>query len=137
VALAIMSFLGIRKDRIPTASALFGAAAIQTLFGLLALLFFSGSVRFDWLDRVSIFGGLVFIPLGIIAHWFPRSAALIGVGFYTTFLAAQASRSFDLLMSAYPFKIPVVLLLLVALMCALRRPSVPPLLPPGERPETV
>ena len=127
------TFLGIRKDRIPTASALFGAAAIQMVFGLLALVFFSGSVQFDWLDRVSIFGGVVFIPLGIIAHWFPRSAALAGAGFYTAFLAAQASRSFSLLMSAYPFKIPVVILLLVALVCALRRPSVPPLLSAEDR----
>ncbi len=122
--------IGIRKDKNPTASALFGVAAIQGMVGVLGWYLHSGS--FGWLDWVITFSSAIYIALGIAARWVRLPVALIGVGLYAAFLAFQALRSVGLLMSGFIFKIPVVVLLLVAVVFALRRSSAPPPLPAGE-----
>src|SRR5881396_2996682 len=113
--------IGIRKDNNPTASALFGVAAIQGMVGV-----------FGWLDWVITFSAAIYIALGIAARWVRLPAALIGVGLYAAFLAFQALRSVGLLMSGFIFKIPVVVLLLIAVVFALRRSSAARPLPAGE-----
>lgn len=115
---------GIRKDKNVTASALFGVAAIQILIGAIGYFLYSGEMGL--LDRIISFSGLIFIALGIAARWIRLPAALIGAALYAAFLLFQASRSMDLLMSGLIFKIPIVVLLVVAVVFALRRPPVQP-----------
>jgi len=111
---------GIRKDKNVTASALFGVAAIQILVGALGYFLYSGEMGL--LDRIISFSGVFYIALGIAARWVRLPAAVIGAVLYAAFLAFQASRSMDLLMAGLIFKIPVVILLIVAVVFALRRP---------------
>jgi hypothetical protein len=111
---------GIRKDKNVTASALFGVAAIQILIGAIGYFVYSGEMGL--LDRIISFSGVFYIALGIAARWTRLPAALIGAVLYAAFLAFQASRSMDLLMAGLIFKIPVVILLIVAVEFALRRP---------------
>jgi hypothetical protein len=111
---------GIRKDKNVTASALFGVAAIQILIGAIGYFVYSGEMGL--LDRVISFSGVFYIALGIAARWVRLPAALIGAVLYAAFLAFQASRSMDLLMAGLIFKIPVVILLIVAVVFALKRP---------------
>jgi hypothetical protein len=89
---------GIRKDKNVTASALFGVAAIQIVTGAIGYFVYSGEMGL--LDRIISFGAVL----------------------YAAFLAFQASRSMDLLMTGLIFKIPVVILLIVAVVFVLRRP---------------
>jgi len=110
----------IRKDKNPTASALFGTAAIQILVAAIGYFVYSGEM--GSLDRVISWSGLFYIALGIAARWLRLPAALIGAVLYAAFLGFQASRSMDLLMSGLIFKIPVVILLIVAVVFAVRRP---------------
>jgi hypothetical protein len=111
---------GIHKDKNVTASALFGVAAIQILVGALGYFLYSGEMGL--LDRIISFSGVFYIALGIAARWVRVPAAVIGAILYAAFLAFQASRSMDLLMAGLIFKIPVVILLIVAVVFALRRP---------------
>lgn len=111
---------GIRKDKNVTASALFGVAAVQILVGGIGFFLYSGEMGL--LDRIISFSGLFYIALGIAARWVRLPAAAIGAVLYAAFLAFQASRSMDLLMTGLIFKIPVVILLIVAVVFALRRP---------------
>ncbi len=111
---------GIRKDKNVTASALFGVAALQILVGGLGFFLYSGEMGL--LDRIISFSGVFYIALGIAARWVRLPAAVIGAVLYAAFLAFQASRSMDLLMTGLIFKIPVVILLVVAVVFALRRP---------------
>jgi hypothetical protein len=111
---------GIRKDKNVTVSALLGVAAIQILLGAIGYFVHSGEMGL--LDRVISFSGVFYIALGIAARWVRLPAALIGAVLYAAFLALQASRSMDLLMAGLIFKIPVVILLIVAVVFALRRP---------------
>jgi hypothetical protein len=111
---------GIRADKNVTASALFGVAAIQIILGLLG--WFMYSAEFGWLDWVITFSGAIYIALGIAARWARFPATIIGAVLYAGFLTLQASRSVDLLMSGLIFKIPIVILLVVAVVFALKRP---------------
>jgi len=113
---------GIRSDKNVTATALFGVAAIQILVG--AMGWFLYSPQFEFLDWVITFSGLVYVALAIAARWVRLPAALIGAILYAAFLAFQASTSADLLMVGLVFKIPIVILLVVAVVFALRRPPV-------------
>jgi hypothetical protein len=112
---------GIRKDKNVTASALFGVAALQILVGGVGYFLYSGQMGL--LDRIISFSGVLYIALSMAARWVRLPAALTGVVLYAAFLAFQASRSMDLLMAGLVFKIPVVILLIVAVLFALRRPS--------------
>ncbi len=111
---------GIRKDKNVTASALFGVAAIQIVIGAIGYFVYSGEMGL--LDRIISFSGVFYIALGIAARWVRLPAAFIGAVLYAAFLAFQASRSMDLLMTGLIFKIPVVILLIVAVVFVLRRP---------------
>ena len=111
---------GIHKDKNVTASALFGVAAIQILIGAIGYFVYSGEMGL--LDSFISFSGVFYIALGIAARWVRLPAAVIGAVLYAAFLAFQAFRSMDLLMTGLIFKIPVVILLVVAVVFALRRP---------------
>lgn len=119
-----MMTTGIRKDKNPTASALLGVAAIQILVGFLGWSVYRDS--FGWLDWIVMFSGAIYIALAVVARWLRLAVALIGAAFYAAFLAFQAFRSIDWLMSGLIFKIPVVVLLLVAVVSALKRSPAPP-----------
>ena len=112
------------KNKNATASALFGVAAIQVLVGGIGFFLYSGELRL--LDKIIAFSGGIYIVLAVAARWVRLPAALIGGVLYAAYLVLQASRSMDLLMTDLIFKIPVVILLIVAVMFALRRPPVPP-----------
>jgi len=64
--------------------------------------------------------------LGIVARWKPLFAALTGTVLYALFLAFQAMRSIELLKSGLIIKIPIVILLIVAVIDALKRSSATP-----------
>lgn len=112
-----------------TIKALLASAVIQSLFGIgMFELCNRGVLDWrlvygDWLTRTAVFGGVVFVPLGIIAYWFPRTASLVGMCLYVAFLAAQASRSISLVKSLSILNVPMVVLLIFALACAFRQPS--------------
>jgi hypothetical protein len=110
---------GIRKDKNPTASSLFGVAALQILVG--AFGWYLYSANFGLLDWIITFSGVVYVVLGIVARWNPLPAALTGAILYSLFLAFQAMRSIGLLMSGLIIKIPIVILLIVAVIAALKR----------------
>lgn len=125
-----MKFFGIPKNA--TSKSLFVSAVVQGLFtfGMFEL---SNRGDYDmdvmlnnWLGRMMIFGGFIFIPLGVAAYWYQRAAALIGVSFYAAFLAVQASRGAGMVVGLAILNVPMVILLVFALVCALRRPSVSP-----------
>jgi len=114
----------IRKDKNPTISALLGVAAIQIVVGVLGWSVYGD--RFGWLDWVITYSGAIYIGLSILARQYRLIAAVIGATLYGAFLVFQATRSIELLMSGPIFKVPVVILLLVALVSALRRLAAPP-----------
>jgi hypothetical protein len=103
---------GIRKDKNLTATALLGVAAIQIVVGFLGWSVYRDS--FGWLDWIIMFSGAIYIALSVAARWLRLPAALIGATFYAAFLAFQAFRGIDWLMSGLIFKVPVVILLLVS-----------------------
>ena len=107
----------IRKDKNPTASLLFGAAAIQCLIGLVGWSIYSN--EFGWLDWVITFAFLIYVVLGLWARWAPVVPAFLGFLLYAVFLLAQACRSVELLKTGWLFKLPMVLVLTTALVCAL------------------
>ena len=101
----------IRKDKNITASALFGVAAIQVFIAGISWLL-SGR-QCDWL---FMFSAVIYIALGIAARRIRLPAAIIGSVFYAAFFAGIS----DLWII---FKIPVAILLLVAVVSALKRPA--------------
>lgn len=111
---------GIRRDKNVTASALFGVAAVQILLGSIGYLLYSSEMGL--LDRIISFSGFFYILLGIVARWARLPAAVVGAVLYAAFLAFQASRSMDLLMTGLVFKVPIVVLLVLAVVFALMRP---------------
>jgi hypothetical protein len=111
---------GIRKDKNVTASALFGVAAIQILIG--AIGYFLYSDEMGLLDRIISFSSVFYIALGIAARWVRLPAAVIGAVLYATFLLFQAFHNMALLATGLIFKIPIVVLLVVAVVFALRCP---------------
>ena len=113
---------GIRKDKNLTASALCSVAAIQILVG--AIGYFLYSQEMGLLDRVIAFSGLLYIALGVSARWVPLRAAVVGVVLYVAFLGFQASRGIELLMTGLIFKVQIVVLLVISIVFALRRPPI-------------
>jgi hypothetical protein len=109
----------IRRDKHPAASLLFGVAVIQLL---VALFYWSiHGHEFRWADWAFSLNFLVFVALGVWARWVPAAPAAIGFLLYAVYLGAQASLSLDLLRSAWIFKLPVAILLTIALVCAFAR----------------
>ncbi len=101
----------IRKDKNVTVSALFGVAAIQIFIAGIAWLLSGGQIY--WLFT---FSAVIYIALGIAARWIRLPAAIIGSVFYAAFFAGIS----DLWII---FKIPVAILLLVAVVSAMNRPA--------------
>ena len=64
--------------------------------------------------------GLIYLGLALIAFRFRRLAASIGVGLYGAYLGYQGFRNFDLLLTGWIVKGPVVGLLLLAMLFAMR-----------------
>jgi hypothetical protein len=106
----------IRTDKNVTASALFGVAAIQIFIA--GIYWFISGAQFDWIGWLITFSGAIYIALGIVARWIRLPAAIIGSVLYAAYLAFQAMWSMDFI-----FKIPVVILLLVAVVSALKHPA--------------
>ena len=103
----------IRKDKNVTASELFGVAAILTLIASIGWFLHGGQFDgFAWFDWLITFSGAIYIALGIAARWIRLPAAVIGSVFYAAFFVGIS----DLLMVV----IPVVILLLVAVVSALK-----------------
>ena len=98
----------LRKDKHPTASLLFGVAAVQLLVAF-----------YFW----SIHGGhfsanfLLFVALGTWARSSPATVATISFLYYAGYLGIEAALSLDLLRSGWIFKLPVAVLLTIALVC--------------------
>ena len=112
---------GIRKDKNPTASSLFGVAALQILVG--AFGWYLYSANFSLLDWIICFSGIIYVVLGIIAYRKPLPAALTGAILYALFLIYQATLSIGFLMSGLIIKIPTAVLLVVAVISARKRTS--------------
>ena len=107
----------IRTEKNVTASALFGVAAIQIFMAGMNWFLHGGQFdRFGWIDWLFPFSGVIYIALGIAARRIRLLAAIIGVVLYAAFFVGIS----DLLIV---FKIPVVILLLVAVVSALKRPA--------------
>jgi hypothetical protein len=118
--MGISSRLPIYKNS--TATALFGVAAIQAYVGFLAWWLFRD--RFDWFQWVITFSAFPYIALGIAAHSFSLSAALVGAALYAAFLVVEASLyGFGMPTNGLRFTIPAVVLLVVAIVTALVRRS--------------
>jgi hypothetical protein len=106
-------------DKNITASALFGVAAIQILVGAIGWFIFSAQL--GWIDLIVSFSGPIYIALGIAAQHRRLPAALFGATLYAAFLGTQASQSTELLMTGLIFKVPVLVLLALALVFAVKR----------------
>lgn len=105
----------LRKDKHPTASLLFGVAAIQFF---VALFFWSiHGPEFQLLDWAFSLNFLIFVALAIWARWTPAVPATIGFLLYAAYLGMQAVLSLDLLRSGWIFKLPAAVLLTIALAC--------------------
>jgi hypothetical protein len=120
---ARLSAGGIVKDKHPVSSALFGVAAIQAVVGFLG--WSIHSVDFAPIDWGITFSFVLFAVLALLARWARVLAAIIATALYGGFLLLQASVSIQLLTSGLIFKVPNVVLLLVALAFALK-PKKPP-----------
>lgn len=114
----------IRVDKNPVLSALVGVGVIQAFVGFFGWL--SNGPWFTVLDWVITLSFAVFIALGILARWRRVWAALIAAGLYGAFLVWQALISVELLMCGLIFKLPNVILLTIALVCAFTSRSAKP-----------
>ena len=103
----------IRTDKNVTASALFGVAAVQIIIVVINWFLHGGQIDgFAWFDWLITFSGAIYIALGIAAIWSRLPAAIMGIVLYAAFFVGIS----DLLI----VMIPVVILLLVALVAALK-----------------
>jgi len=103
----------VRKNKNVTASALFGVAAIQIIMSVINWFLHGGQLDgFTWFDWLITFSGAIYIALGIAARWIRLPAAILGSGLYAAFFVGFS----DLLI----VMIPVVILLLVAVVSALK-----------------
>jgi hypothetical protein len=107
-----------QPDKNPTASALFGVAAIQLLVGLLGS--FMYSPQFGWFDWIVSLSGFFYLGLALAARWVRLAAALIGVILFGIYLGYQASISAELVWRGWIVKAPIGILLFVALFYAIR-----------------
>jgi len=103
----------VRKNKNVTASALFGVAAIQIIMSVINWFLHGGQLDgFTWFDWLITFSGAIYIALGIAARWIRLPAAILGIVLYAGFFVGIS----DLLI----VMIPVVILLLVAVVSALK-----------------
>ena len=108
----------IKKDKNPVSSALFGVAGIQAVVGLLAWSIHSpGFAPIDWAITFSF---AIFAALAILARRTRVPAAIIAALLYGAFLALRATISLQLLTAGLIFKIPNIVLLVVALAFAFK-----------------
>ena len=106
----------IPKDKNVTASALFGVAGILVVFGGIDWILHGGlAANYCLIDRFLTFSGPIYIVLGIVARRHRLPAAIIGSVLY----ACVALQSLEL----FFIFIPVVILLLVAVVSALKHPA--------------
>lgn len=110
-----------RKSKNPTSSALMGVTFFQGLVDLIGWTLYSPTHRFGFFDWLVTFSWVLFLILAIFAKFRRLPAALIGCALYAAYLGYQALLSVQLLLMGFLLiKLPVVLLLLYALITALR-----------------
>ncbi len=113
--------INIRKDKNVTASALFGVATLLVFWG--AIYWFINSAWLNRLETLLCLSGFIYIVLGIVARWGRLSAALIGCALYTAFLVFECllglNHGVNLVMEGLFFKVPISILLLVAVVSPL------------------
>ena len=107
--------------------ALFGAALGQSFLGVVG--WAMNRLSFGWQDWLFSLSGGIYFGLGFAAGWMPRRASLAGAGLYAVFLAVQVLQSVAALKSGLVFKIPIALMLLVAVAAARWWPVVPGKIP--------
>jgi hypothetical protein len=134
---ATWSAMQLRRENNPTASALFGIAAVQFLVGFIGLfiyfvnpdadipqlkwfLYHFQSGAFTALDWVVTFSGVIFTLLALLAYRVRLLAASLAAAVCVGQLLLQGAGA---LSGALIVKVLVVTLLVVALAAALRRPS--------------
>ena len=132
----VITELRLRRDINPTATLLFGVAALQILVGLLGCLEYGWQlddeylrdviytydrVRFDWFDWIITFNGAIYIALAVLARREGFTAALVGTGIYAVLILFQALQDRRLLMETVVIKITTAILLLLAIVFALAR----------------
>jgi len=113
----------IRKDKHPVSAALFGVAALQGVVGLFG--WWIHGLFFEPIDWVITFSFGLFVGLALLARRAKVAAAVIGTGLYVVFLVFQGFVSVELLMTGLVFKIPICLLLLVAVVFAFKQTREP------------
>jgi len=130
------------RDKNPACSILFGVAAIQLLIGLLGwfvhrenpdvempelkwFLYSFQSGAFTWLDWALTFSGAIYVILGFVARSATLPAALFAAAIYAGFLGLQALLHPTLLLTGAVTKVLLSVLLLVAVVLALKLPPVP------------
>jgi hypothetical protein len=115
-----------RKSKNPTSSALMGAAFFQGLVALMGWTLYSPTHQFGFLDWLVTFSWVLFLILAIFAKFRRLPAALVGCVLYAAYLGYQALLSMQLLLIGFLLiKLPVILLLLYALISALRPAPAP------------
>jgi hypothetical protein len=102
-----------------TVSALFGVAAIYCVWGFLHWQRYHD--YFGWTDWLIVgLSASIYLLLGLHARRSRLIASLIGVGLYVSLVAFQAFQSLDLLLSGLVFKVPMAILLFLAVLFTLR-----------------
>ena len=104
----------LRSSRHPASGALIGVGAIQGVVGVLGWTLYG--LNFGALDWIITFSFSAYIVLGIVARWLPIPASLVATVLYSAFLGFQAYRNPDLITAGLVFKVPIVVLLLVAVV---------------------
>ena len=107
----------LRKDKHPTSSLFFGVAVLQLLIALLVWRILG--TTFGWLDWAFSLDFLIFIGLAILARWIPAVAGTIGfllALLYAAYFERQAAVGIKLLRSEWFFKLPVAMLLMIAIV---------------------
>jgi Na+/melibiose symporter-like transporter len=128
-----MRFFSLPKNA--TIKALLASAVLQAIFGMV-LIELSNQAGTDWrkdytdlFSRFTLFGGIAFLVLAVIAYWVPRAAAMTGVVLYAAFIALQVKRDVGVFLQLSIVNIPMVTLLVFALFCAFRQKTSRSLLP--------
>jgi hypothetical protein len=106
----------VRNDT--TSSALFGVGAVQLIVGILGIITFSS--RFGVIDWIISLSFALYFVLSHIAKRMPFHAAIVGACIYAAYLVFQALVNFRLLFEGLIIKVPVILMLIVAVVSALR-----------------
>jgi hypothetical protein len=114
--------IAIRYDKNVTVSALFGAATLLICWGVIN--WFITGFELNWLGMLLCFSGFIYIALGVLARWVRLPAALVGATLYAAFLVFECflgvNHGVNLVTEGFFFKIPIVILLLVAVVSALQ-----------------